>query len=320
MDNMIALILTSTVVSSIITALVGYFASRRENMLKYIVEERKKWRDEMRVIAEDAAQAKYYNIGKELTRIKVRINAYGSVCHEDYQKDGHIWRVIEDLEHGADRKEDFDKNRKLLIDYISLLLKADWERSKQEVKGACRKVLQCGLILVSVITFTIYYFGIWKLSEISPYIVHVVYLVIAAVFCTFLFQEINMKVLSMGNSGQKRFRWFFASLSVYLAGMIWVGNFFIQRWESHPMDDRLIVLSCIYLCFAINLWELLSDLTGKYRYDAAVVHLRESYRGKEGTKTGAGYGGVFAGTYPERLTVFKSAVRLACYPPASEVQ
>ena len=44
------------------------------------------------------------------------------------------------------------------------------------------------------------------------------------------------------------------------------------------MDDRLIILSCISLCFAINLWELLSDLTGKYRYDAAVVHLRESYR------------------------------------------
>ena len=267
MDNMITLILTSTVVSAIITALAGYFASRRENMLKYIVEERKKWRDEMRVIAEDAAQAKYYNIGKELTRIKVRINAYGSVCHEDYQKDGHIWRVIEDLEHGADRKEDFDKNRKLLIDYISLLLKADWERSKQEVNGAWRKVLQCGLIVVSVRTFTIYYLGIRRLSEI-----------IAAVFCTFIFQEINMRVLSMGNSGQNRLRWFFASLAVYFAGMIGVGIFFIQRWESHPMGDRLIVLSCIYLCFAINLCELLSDLTGKYRYDAAVAHLRESYR------------------------------------------
>lgn len=107
------------------------------------------------------------------------------------------------------------------------------------------------------------------------------------------------------------------AFTIYYFG-IW--KFFIQRWESHPMDDRLIVLSCIYLCFAINLWELLSDLTGKYRYDAAVAHLRESYRGKGGTKTGAGYGGVFAGTYPERLTVFKSAVRLACYPPASEVQ
>lgn len=86
------------------------------------------------------------------------------------------------------------------------------------------------------------------------------------------------QLFSMGNSGQKRLRWFFASLSVYLAGMIWVGNFFTQRWESHPMDDRLIILSCISLCFAINLWELISDLTGKYRCDAAVVHLRELYR------------------------------------------
>ena len=86
------------------------------------------------------------------------------------------------------------------------------------------------------------------------------------------------QLFSMGNSGQKRLRWFFASLSVYLAGMIWVENFFIQHWESHPMDDRLIILSCISLCFAINLWELISDLTGKYRCDAAVVHLRELYR------------------------------------------
>ena len=61
------------------------------------------------------------------------------------------------------------------------------------------------------------------------------------------------QLFSMGNSGQKRLRWFFVSLAVYLAGMIWVGNFFTQRWKSHPMDDRLIILSCISLCFAINL-------------------------------------------------------------------
>lgn len=271
--EIITMLFTSTVVSAIVTALVGYFSSRRANMLKFITEERKKWRDEMRVIAEKIERSKRDNIGKVLTKVKVRINAYGSTSLTDYQKDGHIWKLIRDLEEETISNEQFNRNKKLLIDYISLLLKADWERSKKEVRGTFRKVLQYVLIFMSVLIFTCFYFVVWELNEISSYVIHVVYLIVFAVFLTFVFQAINRKILSDKVEMKKRVSGFVASLGIYIVGMIWLGSFFVQRWERYPMDDRILILSCIYFSLTINLWELIGDLRINYRYDDIIKQL-----------------------------------------------
>lgn len=216
----ITLIFTSTVVSAIVTSLFGYFSSKRQNTLKYITEERKKWRDEMRVIVEEVEKSKYYNINEKLTKIKVRINAYGSSMETDYQSDGHIWKLIRELEKGTESKEIFEKRKRMLIDYISLLLKADWERSKVEVRGAFQKALKCGLVLFSVILFSLYYFMIWKQTDIGNYLVHVVYMVLAVVFLSSVFGEINRSMLLAGRTDKKAIFLLIISLVLYLGGMI----------------------------------------------------------------------------------------------------
>ena len=45
-------ILTSTVVAAVISTLTSVYNSRRTGNLKYITEERQKWREEIRKIAE----------------------------------------------------------------------------------------------------------------------------------------------------------------------------------------------------------------------------------------------------------------------------
>ena len=272
----ITLVFTSTVVSAIVTALFGYFSSKRQNTLKYITEERKKWRDEMRVIAEEIEHSKYYNINEKLTKIKVRINGYGSMLETDYERDGHIWKLIRELEKGTESKEIFEKKKRMLIDYISLLLKADWERSKVEVRGALQKALKCGLVLLSVILFSFYYFMIWGQNDIAAYLLHVMYMVIVAVFLSFIFGAINRNMLSAGSTGKKTIIWLIISLLLYLLGMGWFSYFFTVRWGNWPVDDRSVILGCIILSFTLNLWDLIRELVMKYRYKKAVNQIEKS--------------------------------------------
>ena len=270
----ITLIFTSTVVSAIVTALFGYFSSKRQNTLKYITEERKKWRDEMRMIAEELEHSKRKNVNAKLTKIKVRINAYGSMMEPDYQRDGHIWDLIRDLEKGTESKEVFEKKKRRLIDYISLLLKADWERSKVEVRGAFQKAVKCVLALLSVILFSFYYFVIWKQNDIGGYLIHVVYIVLAVIFLSFAFGEINRNMLSLEGAGGKMIFSLVVSLVLYLGGMAWFCSFFIERWKNWPMDDRCVILVCVILSFTLNLWDLLCELYMKYRYKQAINQIK----------------------------------------------
>lgn len=48
----ISILLGSAVVSTIITTIFNQYNNRKNNTLKYITEERKKWRDTIRLISE----------------------------------------------------------------------------------------------------------------------------------------------------------------------------------------------------------------------------------------------------------------------------
>lgn len=81
-------------------------------------------------------------------QLEVNINSYGKALEDDYEKDSHIWREIEELKR-IDKKKEFNVHKELLIYYLSLMLKEDWERSKQEVKGYSRTFIE--VILIPII-------------------------------------------------------------------------------------------------------------------------------------------------------------------------
>lgn len=269
------LILTSAVVSAFITGFAGYLASRRENMLKYITEERKIWRNEMRGIADDIEKAQPDNMGKELTMLKVRINAYGNTQPDNCHKDGHIWSLIKKLEKEHGDSEGYIQKKRLLVAYISLLLKDDWERSKEEVRGTFEKILQILLILFSAAVFAFYYFVQWKMTDITEFAVHTAYLTLTALFVTLGFRFLNGWALSSQSNKRKRLGSLAASLILYASLTIWTGYFFFQRWTAWPTDDRFVILTCIYIGFSINLLELVKGLQTRYAYEAAVRKLQK---------------------------------------------
>ena len=102
-SNVLAMVLTSSVVAGVISSLVAYFQFHKNNKLVYITNERKAWRSDIRRIAEEIEAATgYEDIRKPLVELKVRINAYGKNT-DDVKKDSHIWKVIERLQKQNDR-------------------------------------------------------------------------------------------------------------------------------------------------------------------------------------------------------------------------
>lgn len=133
-------ILASTVIAALITTIANMYTSKRTGNLKYITEERQKWREEIRKIAEDIEECPRNQIKKQLTRLKVRINANGKIAllNNDlsYFEDGHIWYLIEKLEDPCLDFTKYEEEKGNLINTLSLLLKFDWERQKRDVLGS----------------------------------------------------------------------------------------------------------------------------------------------------------------------------------------
>ena len=141
-------LIDSAVIAAIIAGCVSLLMSKSEAKLKHITEERKAWREKIREIAARLYESRkpenqIYGVNISLEELKVRINAYGINLtelpeHDDaeqivkrYKNDGHIWRTIRDIEAGIE----LEKNYSRLVDYLSLLLKHDWERAKDEANG-----------------------------------------------------------------------------------------------------------------------------------------------------------------------------------------
>lgn len=146
-------ILTSTVVAAVISTLTSVYNSRRTGNLKYITEERQKWREEIRKIAEDINDSSQEDIKKYLTKLKVRINAYGKMWEKSCYEDAHIWDIIEVLEQVDNNNQEFEKTKERLVYFLSLMLKYDWERQKREVAGS--KISSNKLFLSAIITLIV---------------------------------------------------------------------------------------------------------------------------------------------------------------------
>lgn len=176
-------ILTSAVISTLISSGVIYMNFQKENRLKYITQERKEWRNKLREIAYQLQGANVYYTMKLLTELKVRINTKGyevakeieeqvskekQIGKEEREKlnggcleDSHIWYLIFEFEKlrsndcACNSKELISKQEKM-IDYISLLLKDDWERSKEEVYEIKKKIpYPCVLLLLILPDFIV---------------------------------------------------------------------------------------------------------------------------------------------------------------------
>ncbi len=169
MENIFTIIIASGIISTIISTAFSFLVNKNNNNLQYIVNERKAWRSEIRLISEELYSASQFNIGGILVRLKVRINAFGKLDVYDCERDSHIWLVIRVLETTKSHDE-FDVYKGKLIELLSLLLKYDWERAKREVRGNTLTFFEVALLCFSGCMYIVLYFFIWKLNFTMSFI------------------------------------------------------------------------------------------------------------------------------------------------------
>lgn len=147
-------LLTPTLLVAVSSGILAFIQFKKSNSLKYITEERQKWRTEIRnVIVKIEKSADDTNkIRPILSFLKGRINAYGLSHSKSYKKDYHIWQTIKQLEQPKDN-EFFKFDKQLLINFLALLLKNDWERSKIEIDGKRQSNFNDLLFVVSIVLF-----------------------------------------------------------------------------------------------------------------------------------------------------------------------
>ena len=160
---MLEMVLASSLIATIITVLFQYITNKKSDNLKYITNERSQWRKELRSIAEEVQNANQQNIKSALVKLRMRINAYGISNPNDYLRDGHLWLVMTAMGE-EDSIEEFELHKELLITFISLLLKQDWERAKEEVKGNIIDVLLVIIYLGLIGYLTYFNFFVCKLG------------------------------------------------------------------------------------------------------------------------------------------------------------
>lgn len=183
-ENMIV-----AIISGVLALIPLIFNAYRESKLKRITDERTKWREEIRKIANDLSDVLHLDIETHtcnelynaLNRLKVRINSYGKNS-DDVHKDSHIWKSIETIEKVGlkNGKEEIQK----LIVYLSLLLKFDWERSKSEASFCFENILGYAFSIVATVWYI--YFNLTYKNDNGLIIISFVYFVSLIIFPYFM--------------------------------------------------------------------------------------------------------------------------------------
>ncbi len=191
--NYFAVILSSTVIGAIITAFLNWIKNKKNNSLLYITKERKKWRKKIRCISLGIRKSCFNgngerNIETYLIQLQLCINPYGKGKCAEYLSDGHIWEIIEQIRL-AKNKTAFENDKSILLDYLALLLKYDWERSKEEVVGFQQYKGRGISFFIYLIANTLIYFVFLNIQNISFYLLQVVLTFVVYVVIFFLYAD-----------------------------------------------------------------------------------------------------------------------------------
>lgn len=147
-------LLSSALLAAIVTGIVTFINSQKNNRLQYITGERKLWRDRIRKIAVGLEGASYKKTVNILTELEMNINAYGNYSTvEDYFLDGHIWKEIKEIKDKKISGNELHIRQQKIVEYLAALLKYDWERSKKEIRG---DYMQCISIFMYIIAGIVY--------------------------------------------------------------------------------------------------------------------------------------------------------------------
>lgn len=270
MNENIIKLLSSGLVVAIVTSLFNFVTSQRADSLKYITEERRKWREELRVIALELECADFDSIKPILTKIKVRVNAYGNIPGSSLKEDKHIWEEINLISNSVrdNNIENFNFHKEQLGFYISMLLKYDWERAKYEVSG--QKSVKFGFVMLIVgIYYCIFYN--YKMNKPITYDGLFTLILFTTVF-PFLFpavfsylKEELKKYNLLKITKFKKYRYFFLNVIIQIIlSLVWLLMFFEIK-KQYELDKTLFSYIIVFITiFIVELYISMNSFTNPY--------------------------------------------------------
>ena len=199
----ILLFLGPTIVAAVISGLFSLVLSRRSDRMNYITAERSKWRDKIRQISENLKPEKKERLKYALNALKLNINAYGmedSINPGRFEAryilmDTHIWVLIYQIENAMAHGKRLEQKCELLRKYLSLLLKYDWERAKNEVNRSMEIIFGWIFMIISMISAYMMPLIYTNVNEENIDVIYVFIVIIAVVF-----------VIACGNIFEKKVR------------------------------------------------------------------------------------------------------------------
>ena len=289
------MLLSSAVIAAILSGIISFFISRRQETLQYITGERKEWREKIREIAYNLNGANYKDTLKLLTELKVRINAFGNrEVLVSYSSDAHIWDLINEIEKEEPKRNILKLMQKQLIEYLSLLLKVDWERSKKEVRGDIYNTISLLLLLASEIFFIVSIFCL-HIEDLKVF--HLISVSIEF-FLLMLFMYFFLKIETKGickiylNGVYKVELREYKKKKLYISYVLWGISIFIMALVYVVfINDFLNLVSCgennpliilitfvIYFCGLILMgWIQVSDVDKIYYYNEGISKIKFHY-------------------------------------------
>lgn len=185
--------LITTIITGVFSVAVIIFQTNKKGKLQYITGERSEWRKQLRNICYKLKRIEHQKtenqkdiLDEVLVDLKTRLNAYGKDRKTDYLWDGHIWDVIRSIEEASEvNVKEVDR----LIDYVSLLLKYDWERVKQEAGVDSKFLLSNITFIISNLLFVYFCFKVFPDSSFAG-IFLCVFLLSLVYFIPFLIKHI----------------------------------------------------------------------------------------------------------------------------------
>lgn len=160
-------ILTSGVIAAVVAAFIEIFKTNNSNKASFVIKQREDWRKKIREISEEINTSNMTNIHIPLTKLQMRINPYGKKMiytndttsnnsKEFFLNDGHIHSVMQKIEKTKEKQE-FEQEKQKLIDYLSCLVKFDWERAKTE--STINGFFLSALVIEAISTFLLFFYA-----------------------------------------------------------------------------------------------------------------------------------------------------------------
>lgn len=263
------LIIEMSALVALVSAGISYITFRKSSGLTYITQERKEWRDSIRVIATEWEICTYKKRNSVLVQLKTRINAYG-MRGDDKVQDAHIWNMIAKLETCS--KKEFDGLKNELILYLSALLKYDWERSKKEVYGNMIKFVSLLFLIVAIFLFI---FGVGQLlgDEIKdkiPLLCKSLLSMCGGVLAIVIWKKVSRKYLRLGYIAFL-FGW------LLIAFIYAIGWYFVGKMTLYIQTAFVAVFFSVAAMFWTEFEELYEDM----KYNKLVESIINGNLGKK---------------------------------------